>query len=70
MPANRIPARISVPDPDLARSTVLALDEARPSDGPRSLGELLRSLVPDPAVAPVAEGPARLISRILGRGEA
>ena len=69
MSPNRVSPRISVPDPALARSTVLAPDDGPTADGPRTLGELVRALVTEPAVLPVAEGPARLISRLLGRAE-
>jgi hypothetical protein len=64
----RVPARSSIADPELARSTILdAFDETAMTEPDRTFAGLLRSLVAAPDSAPTAESPARIITRLLLR---
>ena len=64
----RVPARSSIADPELARSTILdTFDETVVTDSNRSFASLIRSLVPEPGAPAIAETPARIIARLLRR---
>jgi hypothetical protein len=57
---HRLPARSCQVDPDLARSTQVDLPDAHSPVQDRSLGELLRSILPFLPDASTNEGPVHL----------